>query len=336
MSIDNVFYQRRFSDNQRKEISRCGLWPMIVGVHFATGGKLRMTWATAALNEVTMADEWGYPILNLIENSDGYHVKEYTVPSLHRMAGQTAHAVSKNSTYLLNRIRGKGKAPTRKKSISTKINEAIAGGGPFLIADAVEDVVTNFGATRFERKSAEDFKLNSVAQAWALQIAYGKKVLAEVPNEIRLMLDRSFEFHNDSGAKLREFRAAATEMFACKKWVVNYIKGYGVIVGQIDTTPAVERAEHTAKTGYTSRFTKEHLVVTVPFELYKPDEFPAEWRDHLMSKLVILKAHRSPATQVLDKEGLFATINPHSVALYDDIGAAYMNSRGSNFVMVDA
>jgi hypothetical protein len=359
----NAFYDGAFSSQEKSEIMKSGVWPLIAGLHFNTGEKLYLCnyYKSQVTNDISfhvatdiatkyhavMCDKQGFPILQLFDGypnqtskSSRYVIKSFNIPteSVSDSKNSQVIAESNSSSYLLNRLSDKSK-PLRH-SIDQRLHYAAT----VIVGDALANCIGSFTDAKLNRRNTSDFDLPTAAQEWALRVAYGKVALVEVPNPVRLVLDKVNNLYTEHEKNLQEFAALSKDMFDATKWIVTFINGYGYIAGKFSNFAELV----SSCAGCAEKKWIDLKPIPVPYieplHYYRTlEDMPEMLQRELKAALIMAKNNRNTnyRCEYADKAGLVPLVSPYSNLaqnhVQSNIGCiSWRAQRASCWIIVDA
>jgi len=128
--------------------------------------------------------------------------------------------------------------------------------------------------------------LGSKALAALVQVFFNERNAIDVPQDVRESLENVRAERDRRLATLDEINQQMTDMFGVRKWMVNYMPGYGYTVRQVDIAHSwVHILEGGARV-------PNGIVDTQPMQMFRSlDDMPEGMRESILPSLTYAKMH---------------------------------------------
>lgn len=340
MSVESVFYPGVFERPDRVAFIATPLWPLAMGTHYNTDGKLFVTAVEPHNGGCVMSDAQGFPILRIRLSGNVYKFTLLDAPGYSWFGrggsgygGVTCIADSPNSRYLLMRLRDT-KTGKRKKTMRQQIMAHLEHTSD-VFSTFVHDQLQAFTHKLHPILSSSEYEISLKAQEWALLLAYGHKTMVEVPSDIKPVLDRASKMHIEKHTRLDAFVQEATDFLDREKWVVCHMPLYGFLAAKIHGRELVSYCKERAKTTYVKRAAIQFVE---PLRYYASLEaMPETTRREILAAMALAKANRPEGAieHYTDADKLFPNMTVSSY-VQERVGAVYYKTGYANWCMVDA
>lgn len=341
IDTNSVFYPGNFTEEQKAHIKKSPLWPLIVSMHFNHNGVPLLSkyqdyprpGTEVSKYRATFSHRIGFPILAIecrkSATGAAYEIWRKGLNSVgepidNSLSECVRLMASSKSQYLLGQMR-KGRILDDIAKLHKKCEEGV-------ITEAMRTVIIAY-ADQLNPVNQTCPTLNTEAQKWAAMVATKRADIIEIPPETRLVMEQISNYYADVQTKYDLFTKEVNEMYAADKWVVNFMKDFGYVVGKLSGAPLVERTIERRNKGST-HLKPHHLVWSIYPSFYASlDDMPEPHRTELMAALNHAKIHRAGSRVHVDPAQLIAAGMVVQREVYAITHA--MNST-STWVMVDA
>lgn len=273
----NVFYHQ-YTEESTEWVTKSELWPVILTVHYNSGGKLFVTYQLEGEGKlrVYMGTIEGFQVCCIESNRTNKTINIYGMDNrIFPKANKDAIIESKNSRY-----------------ISQKLRDTSDGAGKYLVSaleDAEKRLVPNLlHNIRNEYVMRCPNNRDTLSPSYD-QTALALKLLFEKQDEYSVTdynrLKDMYETVKQNEQNYAKYTEAALEMFAHEKYLIWRSGGGSLLLAQMNMTPMVRYVLGAEQ--------PKDWTFTLPFRMYSNlEHVPEPVKSNLMASLAFCSVHR--------------------------------------------
>lgn len=233
MNINNIkiapFYPGLITDEDQDRIRGSDLWPIVLSLHFNTGGKIFVTDISeeAGRNRIFMRTSEGALILGIKKDAVGEISIHLSIDILNRVLRKGDLIFSSNSKYITNKLK-QGEDIREKILAHIKVTENK------IIPDSLQKLINAFSSATKEAGTEVKVEMDNVYQEYALRALFAGDKLGIQPNNVS-GLKEWYKKVQESDIKKIKYEKRYAEMFSPAKHIVIYVQPDLYITGVLKT-----------------------------------------------------------------------------------------------------
>jgi hypothetical protein len=274
MADPKYFYTHLITDEEAEKAKRSQVWPFILLFHsFSEKVPLRC----GHFRSLTSGD-YAYMVTNdglcplricVSRSSSGYVIQTATDPRDPHATNWTNLAESTNLRYIMRRFSG-----AKPNSSMTSLNHTLGHASRQIFNNVSYGVGSLAGRYR-PTKTPSDYRLDTLAQEWAVRLAVGGAQKIAVPEPVLASISALWEYYDKRDGVYEKYMSKMSSFLGGEKYVIGYMKdrhdNERWTVGARDFTPTLEYIRNYKDLPESS------MPVTVPFRTFGSIDDADRW-----------------------------------------------------------